>query len=133
MANARLVELAKRLRELKDRKEEITAELKLVDEELKDIQINKLPEMMSENDVEKFTVEGCGSIHTEVKVYAYVKKEDEAKFHDWLRSEGHGDLVKAYVFPGTLSSFAREQIENGCDIPDFLKATKVPTAILRRK
>jgi len=76
--------------------------------------------------------EGVGTIFPQMKVYAYVKKENEELFHNWLRENGHGDLIKAYVFPATLSSFVKEQLEQGVELPDFLSATKVETAMLRR-
>jgi seryl-tRNA synthetase len=124
--------MGKRLRELKDRKDTLEGELKELDQELKTLTTETLPAAMDENDIEKFTVEGVGTIYQQVKVYAYVKKENEPKFHAWLREQGHGDMIREYVFPATLSSFAKEQIEAGVELPDFLPAAKVPTAMLRR-
>lgn len=133
MANDRLTGLARRFRELKDRKDSLQSELKECDEELQRIETELLPQAMDENDIEKFTVDGVGTIYTQMKVYAYVKKDNEAEFHQWLRDEGHGDLIKAYVFPATLSAFAKEQLEQGNDLPDWFKAAKVETAMIRRK
>lgn len=133
MSNTKLTALAERLRALKDRKEIINEELKAIDGELTTLTTVDLIEAMDAADITKFTVEGVGSIYQQVKVYASVLKENEAKFHEWLREQGHADLIRDYVFPGTLSSFAKEQIEAGVDLPDFVKATKVPTAMLRRK
>jgi predicted nuclease with TOPRIM domain len=132
-ANSGLTLLAREFRGLKDRKEALEAELKKLNEDIKKIEVERLPAMMDQNDVEKFTVEGVGTIFQQVKVYAHVKKEDEARFHEWLRETGNADLIKAYVFPQTLASFAKEQLEQGTDLPDFLTAHKVPTAMLRRK
>lgn len=131
--NAQLTALAQSFRHLKDRKEVLETELKEVNGLIEDVQVNQLPKMMDENNVEKFTVAGVGTIYQQVKVYAYVKKEDQAGFYDWLRENGHGDLIKAIVFSPTLSSFAKEQIEAGNDLPEMLVAHKVPTAMLRRK
>lgn len=133
MSNTLLIEAAKRFRELKDNKERLELELKSVNEEIKSIEVEKLPQLMDDNDVTKFTVEGVGTIFQQVKVYAHVKKEDEQKFHDWLRETDNGDLIKNYVFPATLSAFAKEQLEQGEELPEFLTAHKVPTAMLRRK
>lgn len=133
MANAILTALAKRLRELKDRKDVLAEGLKAVEAEIKDVAEVKLPAAMDDNEVERFTIEGVGSVYQQVKVYAYVKKDDTEKFHTWLRESGHGDLIRDYVFPQTLSSFAKELIEEGGEVPDFINAAKVPTAILRRK
>lgn len=124
---------AQRLRELTDRKETLEGELKEVEQELKLLKTDVLPRVMDENEIEKFTVEGVGTIFTQIKVYAYVKKEDEATFHAWLREQGHGDIIREYVFPATLSSFAKEQLEAGVELPSFMSAAKVDTAMLRRK
>lgn len=133
MANDRLTGLARRFRELKDRKDSLNNELKELGEELKKIETELLPQAMEENEIEKFTVDGVGSIYTQMKVYAYITKENEPLFHAWLRDQGHGELIKEYVFPATLSAFAKEQLEQGNDLPDWFKAAKVETAMLRRK
>lgn len=132
MSNQRLQILAREFAELKERKERLSDELSECEAELKKISTELLPQAMDDNEIEKFTVEGVGTIYTQMKVYAYVKKENEAKFHNWLRENGHGDLIKEYVFPATLSSFAKEQLEGGVELPDFLPAAKVETAMLRR-
>jgi hypothetical protein len=132
MANGRLTELAREFRALKDRKEELTAVLKAVDEQLTKLTTEALPSAMDDNDIEKFTVEGVGTIYTQGKVYAYVVKADEARFHQYLHDNEQGDLVKNYVFPSTLSAWAKEQLANGVELPEFVKASIVPTAMLRR-
>jgi hypothetical protein len=128
-----LTQHAQRYRELYDRKESLEGELKDVSAELQLLKTDVLPKVMDENEIEKFTTEGVGTIYTQMKVNAYVKKEDEEKFHAWLREGGNGDLIRDYVFPGTLSSFAKEQIENGVELPDFISVAKIETAMLRRK
>lgn len=133
MANDRLTALARRFRELKDRKDSLNNELKECEAELKLLETEQLPQCMDENEIEKFTVDGVGTIYTQMKVYAYVKKENEVTFHQWLQDQGHGDLIKSYVFPATLSAFAKEQLEQGIDLPDWFKAAKVETAMIRRK
>jgi hypothetical protein len=133
MTTPTLTALAQRFRELKDRKESLEGELKEVNHEIKTLETESLPQQMDANEIEKFTTDGVGTIYTQVKVYASVLKEDEEKFHEWLRGEGHGDMIRPYVFPGTLSSFAKEQLENGVELPEFIKATKIETAMLRRK
>lgn len=132
-APATLTTHAQRLRYLTDLKERLEDELKECGQEIDTLKKDVLPSMMDANEIEKFTTEGVGTIYTQIKVQAYVKKEDEERFHDWLRENGHGDLIKPYVFPATLSSFAKEQLENGVELPDFFSASKVETAVLRRK
>lgn len=133
MANDILIAHARRFRELKDRKETLESELKECQAEITLLEKEVIPQKMDENEIEKFTVEGVGTIFTQMKVYASVPKEREMEFHAWLRDEGHGDMIRDYVFPGTLSSFAKEQLEQGVELPEFIKATKIETAMLRRK
>jgi hypothetical protein len=128
-----LTELAQRFRELKDRKDSLNAELKELQEELTILETQLLPQKMEENEIEKFTTDGVGTIFTQIKVYASVVKAEESRFHDWLREQGHGAMIKPTVAPGTLSSFAKEQLEAGVELPEFIKATKIETAMLRRK
>jgi hypothetical protein len=128
-----LTELAQRFRELKDRKDSLNAELKELQEELSRLETELLPQKMEENEIEKFTTDGVGTIFTQVKVYASVVKADETSLHNWLRDQGHGALIKETVAPGTLNSFVKEQLEQGTDLPEFIKATKIETAMLRRK
>lgn len=128
-----LTQHAQRFRELKDRRGTLEAELKECNAEITLLETDILPKVMDENEIEKFTTEGVGTIYTQVKVYASVLKENEQRFHDWLNANGHGDIIRDYVFPATLSSFAKEQIEAGVELPDFIKTTKIETAMLRRK
>lgn len=133
MTTPTLTRYAQRLRELTDQKEGLEGQLKEVEAELKLLKTDVIPKTMDENEIEKFSVDGVGTIFTQVRVLAYVKKEDEAQFHAWLRDNGHGDLIREYVFPATLSSFAKEQLESGVELPAFFSASKVETAMLRRK
>ncbi len=112
-SNAALVALAKELRVKKDRKDTLEAELTALEKDLKKLTTETIPSMMDD--------------------MAYCKKEDEARFHDWLREQGDGDLIRSYVFPATLKAYAKEQIEADIELPDYLNAAKVPVARLRRK
>jgi hypothetical protein len=131
--NQALVALAQEFRAKKDRKEVIEAELKILDADLKKLATETIPNMMDDLGVEKITVAGVGTIYQQVEVYAYVLKENEDIFHNWLRENGQGDLIRPYIFPATLKAFAKEQLEAGNELPLMLNAAKVPTARLRRK
>lgn len=46
---------------------------------------------------------------------------DRERAMEWLRDNGHGDLIQETVNAGTLASFARNlQIEHGVDLPEYL-------------
>lgn len=131
--NGALVALAQQLRDMKDHKEALEAELKQLDADLKKLTTETIPQMMDDMSIEKMTVDGAGTLYQQVEIYAHVKKEDEPAFHAWLRDQGQEDLIRPYVFPQTLKAFAKEQIEAGVELPEWFKAIKVPTARLRRK
>lgn len=133
MANTQLIGLARELRDLKDAKEKLDAELKGVNERIQKIEREELVNAMDDAEVEKFTVDGVGTIFQKVNIFAYVKKDDQEAFFDWLRVTDRGDLIKETVHPATLSAFAKELLEAGEEPPPMLSAAKVPTAVLRRK
>jgi hypothetical protein len=131
---------AKKLRALKDEKEATEAKLKALNKDIVVLETVTLPKLMDDNEMESFKIAGVGTIYTTTETYTNVKKEDRAKLYDWLRDNGHGDMIGDWVFPNTLQAFARRQLEDqanyglndGNKLPDFIKTTLVPTANLRR-
>ena len=121
------------LRDLKDKKEALEDELKGVNAQIRALAEHKIPEYMNENEIEKFSVTGAGTVYVTQKVYANVKADNREAFFQWLREHGSGDLIKETVHPSTLNAFAKEQLTEGKDIPDVLEARIYPTATLRRK
>lgn len=127
-----LTHWAHELRDLKTQKEELEAQLKDVNKKIRKLAEQQIPEYMEENEIEKLSVAGVGTIYLTQKVYANVKAEDREAFMDWLRSTGHEDLIKEQVHPSTLNAFAKEQISEGRELPEVLDARLYPTATLRR-
>lgn len=121
------------LRDLKDRKEQLEDELKSVNGQIRALAEGKIPEYMEENEIEKFSVTGVGTVYVQQKVYANVKADDREAFFHWLRENGSADLIKETVHPSTLNAFAKEQLSEGKELPDVLDARLYPTATLRRK
>lgn len=132
MSENPLVVMARDLRAKKDRKEVLEAELKELNKGIRELAEQRIPTYMDDNEIEKLSVEGVGTIFLTTKVYANVKAEDREKFFTWLRENGNGDLIKEVVHPQTLNAFAKEQLGNGVSLPDVLDARLYPTANLRR-
>jgi len=132
MSNNKLTEFARSLSDLKARKNELEDSLKDVNEQIKTIAENELPRAMEDADIESFRVDGVGTVFLQNKIYVSVLADDREKLYDWLRENGHDDIVKDWVFPQTLTAFAKEQMTEGNPLPDFLKATFIPTAALRK-
>jgi hypothetical protein len=134
--------LVKELRGLKDEKDRLEADLKAVNKRAKQIQERELPNLMTEAELESFKVTGAGTCYIKQELYVSMTKgegvgdeEDalEPPFYDWARQNAP-DLIKPYIHPARLKSWAKECLENGVALPDnMLKATFIPTATLLRK
>ena len=122
----------KYLRQLIDQKEELTERLKTINKSIQHLQETVIPEQMEEEDIETFKVPGVGSVSIGMRCYAYVRKEDQPEFYQWLRDNGHDPLIRETVFHKTLEAFAKEQLENGEPLPDMMQAHLTPQAKLRR-
>jgi hypothetical protein len=132
----RLAALTKRLRLLKDEKDNLEAALKAINKECKEIQEKLLPALMTDAEIEKATIAGAGTVYIKQELYVSMAKAedgDEAPFYDWARANAP-DLVVEYIHPARLKSWAKEMLETGRALPDnSLKATFVPTATLLRR
>lgn len=91
-----------------------------------------IPEILEAMGADNARVPGVGTVYLQHKVFANVKADDRDRFHAWLRDNGFGDLIKDTVHPGTLTSFAKEQLEKGVALPDFVQASFVTQAALRK-
>lgn len=137
--NPKITDAVKRLRALKDRKDELEQELKNVNKEAREIQEKVLPKLMSDAEIESWKVTGAGTCYIKQELYVSMTKadgesaDDEPPFYSWARDNAP-DLIAEYIHPARLKSWAKERLENGQPIPDnTLKATFVPTATLLRR
>lgn len=135
-----LAEAAKKLRKLKDDKKKTEDRLTAINKQIVELEQITMPKLMEDNEIDTFKVSGVGTIYLSTEVYASVLKDDRPKLYEWLRENGHGGMITDWVFPNTFTAFVKSQLvdqaENGVtkgnSLPDFVKATKVPTANLRR-
>lgn len=128
-----LTGMCQEFRALKDRKDAIKEEEKTINKRLKVLTETELPEHMEENEIDKVSIDGVGTIFIQQQLYANVKSDDRETLYDNLRETGNEDLIQDYVFPATLKAFCKEQLSNGKPIPEMVTAHFVPTAMLRRK
>lgn len=127
-----LSELAREMFDLKALKEELETQVKEVNVRLKTLAEREIPEAMENRNINKFSVPGVGTIYIQADVRSSVLKDDRERFYQWLRENGHAEVVQDYVFPQTLNAFVKERLENGETFPEFLKTTVVEVARLRR-
>lgn len=132
MSNDTLATMVRQFRELRDRKDELKSLVTDNNKALKNLAEQILPEYMEENEIDKITIEGAGTVFVKQELYASVLAGDREALYEWLRDTGNEDLVKDWVFPATLTAFCKDQLEYGKPVPEMVKATKIPTAILRR-
>lgn len=137
--NPKITDAVKRLRELKDKKDDLEEQLKAVNKEAKELQERVLPKLMDDADIESWKVTGAGTCYIKQELYVSMTKADpngddhEAPFYSWARDNAPF-LISEYIHPARLKSWAKERLEKGEALPDnTLKATFVPTATLLRR
>jgi len=119
MEETRLFEWADKLKALRDRKEELEAELKQVNMDIDNADWH-LSNLMAETETQNFTRAGTMfCLTTKTRASARAGQKDE--LFAALRDEGYGDMITETVNANSLSSFVKEQIaENGDALPDWL-------------
>jgi hypothetical protein len=125
-------EIAEELLNLKRAEDEANASLKDIKRQIEDIQKREIPELFEAQGVSSAKVAGVGTIYLQDKVFAYVKADDQDRFKAWLRDNGHGDLIKETVHAATLTAWAKEQLEQAKSLPEFVSASFVTQAALRK-
>lgn len=121
----------KDLFKLKRQKDKLEEQLKATNLAITQLATGDLAKLMEDSEVDSIKIKGMGTVYLATELYASVNKDDRPKLYAWLRDKGHGDLIQDYVFPQTLTAFAKEQLEKGQALPDVIKATPIPTAKTR--
>ena len=119
MEETKLFEWADKLKALRDRKDELEAELKQVNMDIDNADWH-LSNLMAETETQNFTRAGTMfCLTTKTRASARAGQKDE--LFAALRDEGYGDMITETVNANSLSSFVKEQIaENGDALPDWL-------------
>lgn len=119
MENNALFEWADRLKELRNRKDDLEAELKQVNADIDNADWH-LSNLMVDSETQNFTRAGTMfCLTTKTRANAAAGRRDE--LFEALRSEGFGNMITETINAGTLSSFVKEQIaENGDSLPAWL-------------
>ena len=108
----------------------VTQKIKVAREALDQIEMRlsreQVPDVMDRHGVRTITVEGVGRVSLADKWSCSMV--DKWSGIDWLRANGHGDLVQETVNSSTLGAFARNlSEEEGFDLPSDLFKTSVMT------
>ena len=119
MEETKLFEWADKLKALRERKDELEAELKQVNMDIDNADWH-LSNLMAETETQNFTRAGTMFCLT-TKTRASAKAGQKDELFAALRGEGFGDMITETVNANSLSSVVKEQIaENGDVLPDWL-------------
>lgn len=113
---AQVFQLADRLLELRQQKDNLEAELKEVNTELEKVQ-QDLVEQMRLNGLDNFRRNGKLFVPV-TKTWASPKSEFKEAVFTWLKENGFGDMVKETVHSQTFNSWANEMIEQEGMLPE---------------
>ena len=120
MIDNMMLEAADKLKALRDRKEELENELKLINADIDDADWF-LSELMAQSETQNFTHAGTMFCLT-TKVRANAKAGLRNELFAALRANGAGDMVVETVNANTLSSFVKEAMaENNDQLPAWLE------------
>lgn len=109
------------LKKLREEIERVDAEMRgLREKEMR--AESALIELLEANSAEATAhYEGVGHFKLmKPRLYANVTKDNQEKLFAYLDQIGRQDLVKTTVAPQTLSTFVKEQIEAGAEVPEFI-------------
>lgn len=130
-ANETEVQMAKDLRALIDRKEELTDDLKKVNVDLEALS-GKLAERMLAKHIDGLKIKGVGTVTVKEINRPSVTEANRERFIAWLDANEMGHLAPRTVHPKRLESLVREQLEEAQALPDGVTNYVQKRASIRR-
>lgn len=124
-----LAAMARELRALKDRKEDLAEQEKQVNKAIDELSI-KLAESLESAGVDSFKVTGVGSIRIE-EVHRPSVNDKEA-FLAWLDARGASESAPRQVHHQRLVSLVKELLEAGLNLPPGVSDFVQKRAAIRR-
>jgi len=100
-----IADLAQRQLDLLQKIEQVEADLKLLNEDLRVVSEVDLPTAMFEAGVSSFTLDNGMKVSTKEDVYASIPKDKESTAFAWLNTNGFGGIIKHVV----SASFGKEE------------------------
>ncbi len=110
-----MLEMADRLRELREEKKERDAALKALNAEIEEAN-ERLVEMMVDAEMQKFDRAGK-LFYLSTRTYASPIKGQQDTLYMWFKENGYADLVRETVYAQSLSAFVKELIEEDDELP----------------
>lgn len=79
-----------------------------------------LPEKMDEEGISTITVAGVGRATLQSDIYFSIPATTKDDAYQWLRDNGHGDIIQETVNSSTGKSWAKEMLKGGKILPENL-------------
>ena len=111
-----IISMAREMRGLQARKDEIEASLKIINMQLDELRLRSIPEAMAESDIRTLTIEGVGRVQLAADCYATIK--DKEAGYAWLAENGYEGLIQPYVQPSTFKAAVKEAMKKGQEFPE---------------
>lgn len=117
-------ELAARQRYLGETLELLKRLSSTINAEYDAIRLGILPDKMDEEDITNITVSGVGRITVQSDIYFLIPAPFREDAYEWLRKNGHGDLIQETVNSSSGKAWAKEMFKKG-ELPpeDLFKVT----------
>ena len=118
-------ELADRLIDLRERKEQLSELLKQVNAEIEEVD-RQLSELMLAEEIQSFVRSGR-MFYLKTETYVSAVAERKPELIEWLKANGYGSIVQETVHPRTLSATVKELKEEHEDElpPDLAELVNV--------
>ena len=105
----------------KEKRDNLKESLKTAQEEFERAESALIEFLESHSAVSTAKYEGLGYAQIQKpRLYANCKQENMEQLFGFLEQQGREDLIKTTVMPQTLSTFTKECIEDGIEVPEFI-------------
>ncbi len=115
-----LENLASLFDDLKTKLETMKAAQTLIQKMFDSVRLNKIPDMMDEQDITTITFATLGRLTLTSDIRASIPKSYRKKAYEWMELHGHGDLIVEGIPSSTLKAFCKRLIKKGEILPDDL-------------
>lgn len=116
-------------KELQRRYDILDGQRKEIMAQMDQLRLHEIPNEMSNRDVTSLKGE-WGRCTLTADLSVSTPAQNKLEFQQWLRDNGHGDLIQDTVNASTLKAWVKEQMGNGVEIPDLIKVSPFSRAVL---
>jgi hypothetical protein len=126
MANDSVQDACRTYKQMKDYKEAVEADLKLLTAAIDKAKQETLPTMFKENGIGSIAVDGYRYVISE-NVRASIPPDHKEEAYEWLMENGLGALIIQTVNSSTLAAQAKKMLEEGQELnPDLFNVYILP-------